>query len=96
MKLGTRSGVERTLRRINRMLSPVPLKADEEQPQKDQTYGLDSAYGGWKAWDFKAGKDPLETGYVTLRELYQALCAFETGLRIGLERGRQGKGAESL
>lgn len=88
MKLGTRSDVERKLLRINRMLSPVPLAADEAQPQSQQRYGLDSAYGGWRMTENAGGKDVLSTGYVTMRDLYQAICSFETGLIVGLERGR--------
>lgn len=49
-----------------------------------KSFTLDSAYGGWKVWDDAAGRDPIETGFVSKSQLVKAIWVFIAGYRFAL------------
>lgn len=85
----TQSNLEAIVRRLNAMFGVGnELYASERDAEGNMVtnpgvYYLDGAYGGYRLSKTKGLCDVCNTGYVSKRELYNAMFTYIAGLRAG-------------
>ena len=75
----SRTQLEAAVKNLN---TAVERANKEHSTLNLETYRLDWAYGGVKLEGERSGNDPLSSGYVTKRALFNLITAYRRGIQL--------------